>query len=309
MQKTPMYRHCRTAVSLMAVAATMPLTVSTANAQYSGVAQREIIRRQAAVSDADKLFLEGREAYAKADFQQAVDKFRAALSVLPEASTLSDRRQSYTEHLGDASVALAQQFRKVGKYDEARVLLDGVLAPEIDPNNFVAKQELGYLDDPIRTNPALDYEHTKNIDEVRRTLYMAQGNFDLGKFDAAKQNYEDVLRVDPYNSAARRGMEKIASTKSDYYRAAYDQTRAELLMQVDRAWELSVPAALPSDFDLGPAPTEVTPAVSHTLRKSFEESLFRVSTLRTPPLKRRSTFFASARSNSIPLNWILTRRA
>lgn len=250
MQKTPMYRHSRTAISLMAAAATMPLTVSVANAQgYSGVAQREIIRRQAAVADADKLFLEGREAYAKMDFQQAVDKYRAALSTLPEASALSDRRLSYTEHLGDASVALAQQFRKVGKYDEARTLLDGVLAPDIDPNNFAAKQELGYLDDPIRTNPALDYEHTKNIDEVRRTLYMGQGNFDLGKFDAAKQNYEDVLRVDPYNSAARRGMEKIAATKSDYYRAAYDQTRAELLMQVDQAWELSVPAALPDvDF-------------------------------------------------------------
>ncbi len=251
MQKTPMYRHSRTAVSLMALAATMPLTVSVANAQYSGVAQREIIRRQAAVTDADKLFLEGREAYAKADFQQAVDKYRGALSILPDATTLSDRRQSYTEHLGDASVALAQQFRKVGKYDEARTLLDGVLAPDIDPNNFAAKQELGYLDDPIRTNPALDYEYTKDVDEVRRTLYTAQGNYDLGKFDAAKQNYEDVIRVDPYNSAARRGMEKIAATKSDYYRAAYDQTRAELLMQVDQAWELSVPAALPSGDDTG----------------------------------------------------------
>ncbi len=251
MQKTPIYRHSRTAVSLMAVAATMPLTVSTANAQYSGVAQREIIRRQAAVADADKLFLEGREAYAKADFQQAVDKYRGAISILPDASTLADRRQSYTEHLSDASVALAQQFRKTGKYEEARTLLDGVLSPDIDPNNFAAKQEMGYLDDPIRTNPALDYEHTKDIDEVRRTLYMAQGNFDLGKFDAAKQNYEDVIRVDPYNSAARRGMEKIAATKSDYYRAAYDQTRAELLMQVDQAWELSVPASLPN-FDPTP---------------------------------------------------------
>ncbi|MGJ8633872.1 MAG: hypothetical protein ACSHX7_08125, partial [Luteolibacter sp.] len=245
MQKTPKYLTSRTAFALMAVAASMPLTVTTANAQYSGLAQREIIRRQGAVSEADKLLLEGREAYAKADFQQAVDKYRQALSVLPDAPTLADRRESYTEHLGDASVALAQQFRKVGKYDEARTLLDNVLAPDVDPNNIVAKTELGYLDDPIRTNPALDYEHTKNVDEVRRTLYMAGGNFDIGKYDAAKADYENVLRIDPYNQAARRGMEKIAATKSDYYRAAYDQTRAELLMQVDSAWELSVPAALP----------------------------------------------------------------
>ncbi len=252
MQKTPMYLSSRTAVSLMAVAATMPFTASTASAGeggysgMSGLAQREIIRRQEAVAEADRLLLEGREAYAKGDFQMAVDKYRQALSILPEAPALSDRRQSYTEHLSDASVALAQQFRKVGKYDEARALLDGVLAPDIDPNNALAKTELGYLDDPIRTNPALTYEHTKNVDEVRRTLYMAQGNYDIGKYDDAKNEYENVLRIDPYNTAARRGMEKIASTKSDYYRAAYDQTRAELLMQVDQAWELSVPAEVPT---------------------------------------------------------------
>ncbi|MFK7851236.1 MAG: Amuc_1098 family type IV pilus outer membrane protein [Akkermansiaceae bacterium] len=253
MQKKPMYCSSRTVVSLMAAAATMPLTITSTQAGeggssysgMSGLAQREMIRRQQAVAEADRLFLEGREAYAKGDFQQAVDKYRQALSTLPEAPTLSDRRKSYTEHLSDASVALAQQFRKVGKYDEARALLDGVLSPDVDPNNSLAKTELGYLDDPIRTNPALTYEHTKNVDEVRRTLYMAQGYYDLGKFDNAKTEYENVLRVDPYNSAARRGMERVAAAKSDYYRAAYDQTRAELLMQVDKAWELAVPADVP----------------------------------------------------------------
>lgn len=255
MQKMPLNHSSRTAATLMAVAATMPFVLTSANADeesysgMSGLAQREIIRRQEAVAEADRLFLEGREAFSNADFQQSLDKFRSALGVLPEAPTLSDRRASYTAHLSDASVALAQQFRKVGKYDEARALLDGVLAPSVDPNNAIAQKELGYLEDPIRTNPALTDEHTKNVDEVRRTLNMALGNYDLGKFDAAKVNYESVLRIDPQNKAARRGMEKIAATKSDYYRAAFDHTRAELLMQVDEAWELSVPADLP-ELDL-----------------------------------------------------------
>ncbi|MFM2199116.1 MAG: hypothetical protein RLZZ505_2548 [Verrucomicrobiota bacterium] len=285
MQKTPTHYSSRTAATLMAAAATLPLTISSANAQdgysgMSGLAQREIIRRQEAVAEADRLFIDGREAYAKADFQMAVDKFRSALSTLPEAPTLSDRRASYTEHLADSSVALAQQFRKVGKYDEARALLDGVLTPEVDPENAAAKTELGYLDDPIRTNPALTYEHTKNIDEVRRALYMAQGNYDLGKYDEAKVNYEAVLRIDPFNAAARRGMEKIAATKSDYYRAAYDHTRAEMLMQVDEAWALSVPAEVP-DLAVGPdltnAPTNGVAYISEKLRRinipsiNFEE--------------------------------------
>ena len=286
MQKNPFHYYSRTAATLMAAAATMPFTFSSANAGedysgMSGLAQREIIRRQEAVAEADRLFIDGREAYAKKDFQMAVDKFRAALSTLPEAPTLSDRKASYTQHLADSSVALAQEFRKVGKHDEARALLDGVLIPEIDPDNAAAKTELGYLDDPIRTNPALTFEHSKNVDEVRRALYMAQGNYDLGKYDAAKLNYEAVLRIDPYNAAARRGMEKIATTKSDYYRAAYDHTRAEMLMAVDEAWALSVPADLPNlevGSDISNAPSNGVAYISEKLRRivipsvNFEEN-------------------------------------
>lgn len=255
MQKTPMYRSSRTALALMAVASTTPLAISIATAGegssggssgLSGLAEREMIRRQTAVSEGDVLLNEGREAYAKGDYQKAVDKYKQALSQLPAAPMVSDRRQSYIAHLSDASVALAMKDRKVGKYSEARELLENVL--KVDPNNADAKREIGFLDDPIRTNPALTYEHTQNVDKVRRGLYTAEGNYNLGKYDDAKREYENVLRIDPYNSAARRGLEKLAQAKSDYYRAAYDQTRAELLMQVDQAWELAIPAAAPT-FD------------------------------------------------------------
>ncbi|MEO1856571.1 MAG: hypothetical protein ABGY95_04295, partial [Rubritalea sp.] len=74
--------------------------------------------------------------------------------------------------------------------------------------------------------------------EIATNLYRAGGLQNLGKYDEAEEEYKEVLRVDRYNKAARRGMEKIASMKSDYYRAAYDQTRAELLMEVDEAWEI-----------------------------------------------------------------------
>ncbi len=236
----------------------MPATTTVATAGehgYSGhssLAQREMIRRQEAVNDADRLVAEGRQAFENQDYQQAVDKFRQALDRLPDAPMVADRRTAYTGQLSDASVALAQSHRKVGKYDEARQLLEDVLAPDVDPHNALAKRELDYLDDPIRTNPALTFEHVQNVDRVRRGLYMAEGHYNLGKFDEAKTEYEKVLRIDPHNSAARRGMERVAARKSDYYRAAYDHTRAELLMQVDQAWELAVPVEapdIPREFD------------------------------------------------------------
>ncbi|MEX1049369.1 MAG: Amuc_1098 family type IV pilus outer membrane protein [Akkermansiaceae bacterium] len=270
MQKTPIYRSSRTALALMAVASSMPVTITVAHAGegasgLSGLAQREMIRRQQSVSEADALLNEGRAAFATGDYQKAVDKYRQALDRLPGAPLVSDRKRSYIAHLSDASVALAMQHRKVGKYPEARTLLEGVIS--VDPLNNEATRELGYLDDPIRTNPALTYEHTQNVDRVRRGLYTAEGAYNLGKFDEAKREYENVLRIDQFNSAARRGLERVAVTKSDYYRAAYDHTRAELLGQVDAAWELSVPADAPEFDDRGFGQPEESSGVAYITEK------------------------------------------
>ncbi|MCW1912284.1 von Willebrand factor type A domain-containing protein [Luteolibacter sp. GHJ8] len=87
-------------------------------------------------------------------------------------------------------------------------------------------------------------QHAENVDKVRRSLYLAEGGYNLGKYDDAVRHYEDVLRVDPSNKAARRGLERVAQAKTDYYRAAYDHTRAELLSQVDAAWELQPPSGV-----------------------------------------------------------------
>ena len=186
MQKNLSYSSSPTAVSLILLAATMPFNISSAQSVELGsgnssIAQREIIRRTQSVVEADRLFNEGREAYEKMDFQKAVDNYKQALGNVRDVPALVDRHKSYTQHLADASVALAQQQSKVGKRDEARQLLEGVLSPDVDPDNAIAKIELGYLDDPIRSNPALTNDHVKNVDQVRRKLYTAQGYYDLGQ--------------------------------------------------------------------------------------------------------------------------------
>jgi Mg-chelatase subunit ChlD/tetratricopeptide (TPR) repeat protein len=117
------------------------------------------------------------------------------------------------------------------------------LAEEKDNKDSVRFQTAATeRNEPARTNPAADPSHAQATDAVRLNLYKAEGNYNLGKYDQAKKEYEKALRVDPYNKAARRGLEQIANAKSSYYRAAYDHTRAELLMEVDKAWELAVPA-------------------------------------------------------------------
>ncbi|MBC8127861.1 MAG: von Willebrand factor type A domain-containing protein [Gloeobacteraceae cyanobacterium ES-bin-144] len=111
----------------------------------------------------------------------------------------------------------------------------------------------------IRSNPALTYENTQNVDKVRRSLYAAEGSDKLGKYDGAKQKYEEVLRVDPYNDAARRGLERVTATESENMKAGNDEPRSELLGQVDFARTLS--AQMDSEVDEAPSekPTATVP--------------------------------------------------
>ena len=269
MQKTPTHRTRSTVATLLAVASVMPVTLTVANAQgggsYSGLAQKEMIRRQNAVSQSDTLRNEGRDAYAKGDYKQAVDKYKEALQTLPDAPMVQDRRTYLTRVLADASTALGESYRKSGKYEEARTLAADVLA--VDANNPDAKRLNDYLDDPIRTNPALTFEHTQSVDEVRRLLYTAEGAYNLGKYDQAHSTYEAVIRLDPYNQAARRGKEQVAQARADYYRAAYDQTRAQLLADVDKAWELSVPPLITGDINPDDNNPGVTGGATYILNK------------------------------------------
>ena len=261
--------HGKQTIVHLCVILGMSLTAHSLRAESPGdnsssIAQREIARRANLVVEADKALGLGRAAYAGNKYEEAVKQYRSALSMLPPGPALADRRETYTNHLGDASVALAQEYRRIGRYDEARSMLEGVVAQ--DPTNSAAKKQLGYLDDPIRTNPALTFDHSQNVDQVRRHLYTGEGYYNLGKYSEADAEFKKILQIDPYNKAARRWLERIAATKSDYYRAAYDQTRAQLLMEVDRAWETTVPPELP-DFGQGEGSSLRTSGVEYIQQK------------------------------------------
>jgi len=262
MENTPTHRSSRTAAILMAAALAMPIVVSsTASAHENSLVNKEIARRGLQIEEADKAILVGRKAYAERNYEEAVTQYRKAVTMLPQGPIAADRRREYIGHLLDGSIALSQQFRRTGRYPEARELLDNVL--EKDPGNVVAKKHLEYLDDPIRTSPTLNYAHVKNVEKVRKLLYRAHSYYDQAQFDHATLEFKEVLRIDPHNKAARRGMEKVNAAKSDYYRAAYDQTRAAMLMQVDQAWEIAVPPQIQDNPGrIGP---DLNPAVNPAL--------------------------------------------
>jgi len=240
MEKTPTHRFSKTAAYLVAAAAVMPLTaVQAQEGGLSELARQEIARRKALVGKADEAIDAARKAYTNKKYQEAVNQYKEALRALPPGRAVAKRRKFVIESLSDASVALAKQKVRLGDKAAARDLVENVL--KADPDNARAKKQLAYLDDPIRTSPVSTIEHTKNVDKVRRLLYQGEGYYNLGQFDKAFKTFEDVLRIDEHNTAARRWMERVHQEKADYYRSAYDEARARFLMQVDAAWEIAAP--------------------------------------------------------------------
>lgn len=221
-----------------------PFALSQGSKSGNSLAQEELDRRKLSLDEGQMLLEKGDKAYVASKYEEAAAAYAAARESFPEAPATEALRDAATQRYVQASIEHGRLLAKGGDMAGAKATMDKVLQESVAPSNPEALAFRAELDDPIRYNPALTKEHAADVDEVRRLLYTAQGASELGKYDQAQKTYQDVLRIDPYNSAARRGMEEVSRQKSAYYGAALDHTRGELLSMVDGAWELQPEANL-----------------------------------------------------------------
>jgi hypothetical protein len=72
-------------------------------------------------------------------------------------------------------------------------------------------------------------------------LMLGNASSEIGNYDTAIRQYQNVLRNDPYNAVARRGIEEAERKLMEYFKSAYDHQRAKMLAQVDEKWEDKLP--------------------------------------------------------------------
>ena len=326
MNHTPLINSKRTMI-LAAIAVSCPfaqadtagyITTSSAagtsqvgpTAQYAGDAQdsinaREAARRKAKTNEALELLQQGRTCYTQKEYVQALEKYEAAWKVVPKAPATKKLQEFLVKSIGDASIAVAIEYSRIGRYDEAEQLLLDVL--ERDPNNKRARQELSLMRDPVRNNPALTPEHVKNVEEVNRLLNLAWGYYELGKYDEAYAEFNRVIKIDPYNTAARRGQEAVSKRRTSYYRAAHDSYRAKALAEVDALWEEQLPQELPT-IELGG--TETVATSEGVLRNRDSLLALKIANVNfegTPMADALEFLRAEARKNGQRINFIFEK--
>ena len=174
---------------------------------------------------------------AERNFVVAHEEFRVAVSLLPDAVVGGKAHDEAVSGFCASGIKLAEQRIAEGKYAEAEAICREMLGNRYDPNFRPAAELLAHLQQPGYFNRTLGPKFLSKVEEVKKLLSDADGYYNSGRYDLAFKKYEQVLNLDPYNVAARRGEEKINLTKTHYGEEAYNETRSQQLWQVQKGWE------------------------------------------------------------------------
>lgn len=213
----------------------------TSYSTSSSIVELEIIKRQKRVVEAFEAEAEGNRLFVKHDYAGAIERYQAALNLLPNGSAYYGDRQRIIRSYSKAAIIHARELALHGNFDGAKALLNSVLTETMDPDNKAAQRLLKELDDPDRYNPAMTEKHYGNTEEVNRLFRKGLGFYDLGQFNEAQGEFNRILAIDPYNTAARRQMEKTEREITNYLKAARDHKRLKMMNDVDNLWVEAVP--------------------------------------------------------------------
>src|SRR5437763_1999319 len=204
------------------------------------IADREVARRQAQAPHGDQAITRAQSELRRKEFAQAHEDFRLALTYVSDSKATGRSYERAMEGFCESGVRLAEQRIAEGKYEEAEQVLNEILSDPYNPNCREARTLLTHLQDPGYINKTMGPKFLAKVEEVKRLLTEAEGFYQSGRYDLAMKRYDQVLKLDPYNTAARRGQERIDHTKYQYGEEAYNETRGRAMWQLEHGWERPV---------------------------------------------------------------------
>jgi len=216
-----------------------------ANGQYAGVqgtAEGQIRRSEQTAEYAKGIVAKGQKALAAQDYESAYAYYKSAVDMLPAAGPATGSlRQQAMDGFCEAAVKLARQRISEGRFEDAKTTVAAVLGERYNPNCKAALALSAELKDKTSFySQTMTPGFVANVEEVKQLLQEGQGFYASGRYDLAFKRYEQVLNVDRFNIAARRGMEQVNNARIKYQETAYNETRGDMVRQVNKAWELPV---------------------------------------------------------------------
>jgi general secretion pathway protein D len=242
------------------IATCLSLVCATGFAQTSdNVAEREVQRRQTAMPQGEAALARGKSAMKAKNYTLANQEFKTAVGYLPDSVVSGKSHDEAVDGFCKSAVILAQARIAQGDYAGAEAILSEILSDRYNPKCREARELYAHLRQPGYFNRTITSNFINKVEEVKQLLAEADGFYQSGQYDLAMKRYDQVLALDPYNTAARKGQEKINNTKYQYGEEAYNETRSRQLWKVEGAWQQPVrkygvagaPVAIGAARDLG----------------------------------------------------------
>ncbi len=174
------------------------------------IVQRARSRYAADAASAEDHISLGDSATIRKDYDLASREYRAAVDALPPAPATADRRKVAVKKFFDATLMLANQRITEGRYVDAETSVKVILRPEYDPGYKPAIRQLEAPGRPRVLQPdgharssSTASSRSKTCCSRRRAITTAP------RYDLAFKRYEQILVLDPYNNAARKGEERV----------------------------------------------------------------------------------------------------
>ncbi len=229
---------------LTALTAASVILCPTSYGQQSrvqGVAEQEIRRQEQLKNYAQEAIDRGNKAMAGQDYESAWSEYKSAVDVLPSGGAATQAtREAAMNGFSQAAVKLAEQRISEGRFQDANTVLTTLLEERYNPNYKPALVLQAKLKDPTTFNQTTTPVFLSNVEEVKQLLTEAQGFYESGRYDLAFKRYEQVLNIDRYNIAARRGQELVNNARARYADAAYNDARGSMLEKISSAWQMPI---------------------------------------------------------------------
>src|SRR5438874_1565706 len=216
----------------------LPAVVQAQNVK--NIADREAARRQAHIPRGEEVLARAQSELHAKQYALAHEDFRVALRYLPNSAAAERSYSAALDGFCESGVKLAEQRIAEGKYEESELILNEILTDAYNPNCREARTLLTHLHDPGYINKTMGPKFLAKVEDVKKLLTEAEGFYQSGRYDMAMKRYDQVLNLDPYNTAARKGQERIDLTKYQYGVQGYNETRGRAMWQVEHGWEQPV---------------------------------------------------------------------
>jgi len=240
--------------------------------------KQEFLRRQTLAKPLEESLKSSEILAQKANFEEASESLEKAYTSTSEGIRQSELGARVREKLAEYNARIAQAAIRENRWPDARKRALACLS--YDPDSLEGREALSQADQVLRrglkgdeqVNPALTANFFDRLNQVNQGLLDAKRLRETGQLELAETKYESVLKADPFNQEAIRGIKKIYEERSLVAEKTRQISNLEQRRLVREEWNNIYPKTSTSTVDTATA-SAMTASPTFALENKLKKTI------------------------------------